>query len=82
MILLRPTVDSSVLQSFKKFSTSPSTPKYLFSKNKIHNTGNEKIIPISLKKNYVDIALIKEGKVQKIYSAKIIPYDEGIKIKK
>ncbi|MGC8869780.1 MAG: hypothetical protein ACP5PT_01645, partial [Brevinematia bacterium] len=79
--LLKPTIDNSISQSLKRFSTSKSTPKYLFVKNKIHNIGEERIILMSVLKDTVNLALIKDGKVQKFFYAKVVPYDRGIKIK-
>ncbi|MGC8964964.1 MAG: hypothetical protein ACP5KI_06340 [Brevinematia bacterium] len=81
MVLLKPTIDNSISQSLKRFSTSKSTPKYLFVKNKIHNIGEERIILMSVLKDTVNLALIKDGKVQKFFYAKVVPYDNGIKIK-
>ncbi|MEN2998721.1 MAG: hypothetical protein ABDH28_06790 [Brevinematia bacterium] len=80
-ILLTPRVDALVLSAYKNFSTSPSTPKNLLTKSKIHFVGNEKVVPIVIRKNSFDAVVVRKGKTQIYHNLRIVPYDNGIRIK-
>lgn len=80
-ILLTPAIDKLVLNAYKNFSTSPSTPKYLFVKSKIHFVGNEKVIPTGVYKNSFNGIIVKNGKTKSYQNLKVVPYNDGIKVK-
>ncbi len=81
VILISPIIEKMVLSAYKNFSTSMSTPKYLFTKSKIHFTGKEKVIPTLVSKNSFSAITVKDGRTVKYNNLKIVPYDSGIKIK-
>ncbi|MFN4245255.1 MAG: hypothetical protein ACK4F9_03795 [Brevinematia bacterium] len=81
IILLSPNIEKIVSSAYKNFSTSMSTPKYLFTKSKIHFTGKETLIPTFIGKNSFNSTVLKNNKITKYQNLKVVPYDLGIKIK-
>lgn len=81
VILLSPRIDKLVLEAHKNFSTSDSSPKYLFNETKINFVGNEKVIPTRIYKNTFDGVIVKDGRFRNYSNLRVVPYDSGIKVK-
>lgn len=80
-ILFSPSINNLVLNAYRNFSTSPSTPKFLFTKSKIHLVGDERVIPLSVQKNYFNAVVVKNGKTTFYNNLKVVPFDNGVRIK-
>lgn len=80
-ILLSPSINGLVLNAYRNFSTSSSSPKFLFAKGKIHLVGQEKVIPTYVQKNYFNAVIVRDGKTLFYNNLRVVPFDAGVKIK-
>lgn len=81
VILISPNIDRLVLTAHKNFSTSPSTPKYLFTPNKIHFVEGGKVIPTAVFRNSFSAVVVSGGRTRVYANLRVIPYDSGVKVK-